>query len=189
MYVMPAMESLSDAQLHVLILAGDEDALAAWEERVRPDILRMLATAKTNPHDAEEIWNETFHATWRRLWQSPPLLPLGEALRAYAFRVASNIRAKRWQQNSRNPATVPLLDENDETVAKAIQTIDSQRVLALRRCLESAPERVRLVADLLMQRISRHEMAQALHIASTSVGQTIARAKARLAECIERGTT
>jgi RNA polymerase sigma factor (sigma-70 family) len=175
----------TDAELHALILTGDESALAAWESRVRPDVIRMLANDGTTPEDAEEIWQETFLATWARLLKEPPLVPPGESLRAYAFRVASNMCGRRRKARGRGIETVPLLDETDEPAAAAIATVDSARVRALQECLERGPERVRLVARLLMEQISRRQLATALGIAETSIGQIVARTKAVLAECIE----
>jgi RNA polymerase sigma factor (sigma-70 family) len=178
---------LTDTQLHTLILAGDEAALAAWEDRIRPDVLRMLANDGTKPEDAEEIWQEAFLATWRRLFNAPPLEPPGESLRAYAFRVASNLRAKQRVAANRSIATVPLFDETDEPVGRPIATADSARVRVLRECLETGTERVRLVAEMLMEQISRRQLAAALGIAESSVGTIVARTKAILAKCIEGG--
>lgn len=178
----------TDAELHALMLAGDEAALAAWETRVRPDVLRMLANDGTTPEDAEEIWQEAFLATWARLMKDPPLTPPGESLRAYAFRVASNICGRMRTARARSIETVPLLDETDEPTATAIASVDSARVLALRECVEQGTERVGLVARLLMEQLSRRQLAKALGIAETSVGQIVARTKMVLAECIESGS-
>lgn len=177
----------TDAELHALILAGDEAALAAWENRVRPDVLRMLANDGTVPEDAEEIWQEAFLATWARLLKEPPLAPPGESLRAYVFRVASNICGRQRAARTRSIETVPLLDETDEPMAMAIAAADSARVRALRDCMEHGSERMRLVAGLLMEQISRRQLAKALGVAETSVGQIVARTKVVLAECIEGG--
>jgi RNA polymerase sigma factor (sigma-70 family) len=178
---------LTDPQLHTLILTGDEAALAVWEDRTRPDVLRMLANDGTTPDDAEEIWQEAFLATWGRLFKAPPLEPLGESLRAYVFRVASNLRAKQRAAANRSIATVPLFDETDETVGRSIPTPDSARVRALRDCLDNGTARVRLVAEMLMEQMSRRQLAAALGIAESSVGTIVARTKAILAECIEGG--
>lgn len=178
----------TDAELHTLILAGDEAALAAWEDRVRPDVLRMLANDGTAPEDAEEIWQEAFLATWARLMKEPPLNPPGESLRAYVFRVASNICGRNRAARARSIETVPLIDETDEPTTAGVATMDSVRVRALRDCLEQGSERVRLVAGLLMEQISRPQFAKALGIAETSVGQIVVRTKMVLADCIEGGS-
>lgn len=177
----------TDAELHALILVGDEAALAAWEDRVRPDVLRMLAHDGISPEDAEEIWQEAFLATWVRLTKDPPLTPMGESLRAYSFRVAGNITGRRRATRTRSIKTIPLMDETDEPAAASIETVDSARVLALRDCIENGSDRVGLVARLLMEQISRHHLATALGIAETSVGQIVVRTKKVLADCIEKG--
>jgi len=178
----------TDAELHALILVGDEAALAAWEDRVRLDVLRMLANDGITPEDAEEIWQEAFLATWARLSKEPPLAPPGESLRAYVFRVASNICARQRAARARSIETVPLLDETDEPSATSIATVDSARVLLLRDCIQQGSERIGLVAKLLMEQISRRQLATALGIAETSVGQIVARTKKVLADCVEKGS-
>jgi DNA-directed RNA polymerase specialized sigma24 family protein len=178
----------TDAELHALILAGDEAALAVWEDRVRPDVLRMLANDGTTPEDAEEIWQEALFATWARLMKDPPLSPPGESLRAYSFRVASNIAGRMRGARATSLETVPLIDETDEPSATSIATVDSARVLLLRDCIQQGSERIGLVAKLLMEQISRRQLATALGIAETSVGQIVARTKKVLADCVEKGS-
>ncbi|HLX35641.1 MAG TPA: sigma-70 family RNA polymerase sigma factor [Candidatus Limnocylindrales bacterium] len=174
----------TDAELHELVAAGDEPALALWQARTGSEILRLVANAGLGPADAEEIWNEAFFATWARLQREPALVPIGEGLRAYVFKVANNLIAQRRAQSALLE-TVELLEEHDEIPSRPGSEPASELVQALRRCLESAPARVRLVAELLMEQISREQFATALNIAATSVGQTVARAKAKLIECVE----
>ena len=185
MYLVPAMHRQpTDAELHVLIAAGDEAALRTWQERTGPEILRLVINAGLSPADAEEIWNDAFYATWHRLHSGQPLAPAGEGLRASAFKVANNLIARRRAAGALLE-TVGLLEEHDQVREAPMAARDSELLQALRRCLEGAAPPVRLVAELIMEQISREQFARALNIARTSVGQTVARAKAKLIDCIE----
>jgi len=175
----------TDPELHALILVGDEGALAEWEEGVRPDVLSMLAKKGCSPEDAEEIWRDAVIATWLRVQKETPLTPPGESLRRYAFGTAVRRNADRLDRQSRSIAASSLFDETDEPIDSERTSPESAMVGKLRDCLEAADQRVRLIAGLLMEQLSRQELASALGIAETSVGKYVQRTKKKLADCLE----
>ena len=75
--VLPMHREPTDAELHLLIAAGDERALELWQDRTGQDVLRMVANAGLSSADAEDIWNEAFFAVWNRVQHGEPLEPPG----------------------------------------------------------------------------------------------------------------
>jgi DNA-directed RNA polymerase specialized sigma24 family protein len=141
-------------------------------------------------HDAEEIWNDTFEACWRSVGRNPPIAPLGEGLRRYAFGVAQRLIARRRAVGQKEIETVPLM-EVDQQRAEALPAQlrrPSRLMHAFRRCMEMASERTRLTVELSMYKASPEEFATALGIKTTSVRETAARAHRAIRRCVEGET-
>lgn len=184
------MDALSDAEVHARILAGDERALEIWQDRVRPGVLAMLGKTGLGADETEELWNETLEAVWGRVGRTPPIMPLGEGLRRYTFGVARRRAAHRWADARRRVDTVPLTerDAQRQTPGGPGLVQPSRLVHAFRRCMEMVPERVRRTVEYRLIEATDEDIATALGIKRSSVSQTVARAIARIEQCIRAET-
>jgi RNA polymerase sigma-70 factor, ECF subfamily len=180
----------TDAQIHARILAGDADALAVWQDRTRPAIVSYAEKHGATPEEAEEMWNDVFLATWKRALREPPIDPPGEGLRRYAFRVAMNRVARRYEQRNRQVPTTRLSDRDMELPALADARDErlSPLIIALRQCLERADERIRKAYELSLQEAPDSEIAEVLGIRPASVRPTLWRADRHMRKCIEEQT-
>jgi DNA-directed RNA polymerase specialized sigma24 family protein len=180
----------SDAELHARILARDQEAFSLWESRTAPAVLRMLQKRGLPSEDAEEVWNDTLAVTWGRALREPPIEPLGEGLRRFAFGVARRLIAKRLGARSRQVQTVPLDDRDQDVRTGEFDPVSrpSKLVHALRRCLEMVDERVRIIVSMVMINAEPDEIASAIGISAVSVSKYVQRAKATLRRCIEGET-
>ncbi len=181
------MDNLSDADLHALIIARDERAFAEWERRTAPDVFRMIRGRGLSDEDSEEIWNNALLRVWDRALSDPPLEPVGEGLRRYAFGVASRQVAGRFRDRSRQVATVPL-DDREKEPSTGLWLPDrrpTKALRALRRCMEMIEERWRIVLEMVKIEAGPDAIAAALGIGKGSVRKYIQRAKAAIRHCVE----
>lgn len=171
---------MDDEELHERIILLDASAIREWQARHSGLIVGWLAKRGIGVPDAEEIWNDVLSAT---VEAAPRLSPRGVSLRRYAFRVARNLAADRREQLQRESAD-PLDEELAERQVRPSKP-DPRRVSALRKCLENAVPRDRLVMELTSDGATVNELASILAIESGSVYQVQRRARRRLQRCIE----
>jgi RNA polymerase sigma factor (sigma-70 family) len=171
---------MDDDALHERIILLEEQAIHDWQTRHAPVIVGWLAKRGIPMADAEEIWNDVLGATVKA---APNLNPRGISLRRYAFRVARNLAADRRETLTRQ--TMEPLDEGLAEQHSRLTPPDPRRVGALRRCLESALPRDRLVMELTSDGATVDELASLLAIEPGSVYQVQRRARVRLQQCIE----
>ena len=171
---------MDDEALHEGIILLHEQALRDWQARHAPVVLGWLRKRGISVPDAEEIWNDVLSATVKA---APGLTPRGQSLRRYAFGVARNLAADRFEQLRRLSAEP--LDERLGEPQRPPSTPDPHRLAALRRCLATALDRDRLVMELTSEGASVGELAALLKIEPGSVYQVQHRARVRLQGCID----
>jgi RNA polymerase sigma factor (sigma-70 family) len=171
---------MDDEALHEGIILLEHQALRDWQARHGPVVMGWLRKRGISVPDAEEIWNDVLSATVRA---APGLKPRGISLRRYAFGVARNLAADRYEQLSRL-STEPL-DERIAERQRPLSAPDPRRLAALRRCLATALDRDRLVMELTSEGASVDELAALLRIEPGSVYQVQHRARIRLQGCID----
>jgi RNA polymerase sigma factor (sigma-70 family) len=171
---------MDDEALHERIILLDEQAIRDWQTRHASAIVGWLAKRGIPMADAEEIWNDVLGATVKA---APGLNPRGISLRRYAFGVARNLAADLREKLTRQP-TEPLDEDLAEQHPRSTPP-DPRRAGALRKCLESALARDRLVMELTSDGATVDELASLLAIEPGSVYQVQRRARVRLQQCIE----
>jgi RNA polymerase sigma-70 factor, ECF subfamily len=89
--------------------AGDESAFSAIVDRYRPELrihaYRMLGSL----HDAEDAVQETF----LRAWRSRRSLKEGRSLRAWLYRIATNVSLDTISRQRRRPGRAPEYEGKD----------------------------------------------------------------------------
>jgi DNA-directed RNA polymerase specialized sigma24 family protein len=178
---------LNDRDLHIQMLARDPVAFTVWQTRVGPDIIRMLVHMGLNFEDAEDAWNRAFLGTIKRLANGPPIEPMGEGLRRYAFGAARRQAYTRLNELEQDVPTIsydayPLLRLPDRPAA----TPPSPGAQRLAECIQAAPDQVRSVAQLLLASAVPQEIAELCDIPPAQVYMAIKRTKEWLARCVSQ---
>jgi RNA polymerase sigma factor (sigma-70 family) len=170
---------LDDAQLAVLVAAGDADAFAVVYDRHTPALTRFCRGILLSAQDAEDAAQSAMLAALRSL----PERPVKLNLRAWLFRVAHNeaislLRARRRHEQ---------LDPD------ALQTADVADVVELRTRLHDLLSDLRSLTErrrgaLVMRELcglSYTEIAGALGGTERGAMQTVFEARSALVQCEE----
>ncbi len=181
-------DELTDAELHVRIIRMDAEALRTWHDRYRTRLTLSAQRMGLSPEDAEEVWDDAFLATLKRLAHQP-IEPLGGGLRRYLFGVVRRRAADRLRRLGRDPILTSLSDLRAGSVASptARHVGDEEEVVRLRECIERAPERHRLVASAVLSSASAEEIGELLGIGKRSVYVIVKRTLTWLGDCVSKG--
>jgi RNA polymerase sigma-70 factor (ECF subfamily) len=175
----------SDAQLMGELASGNLDALDAIVGRYQRRVQALAYRLCSNRETAEDLAQETFlrlHNS-RHLWDRQQRTDDRQHnIRGWLYRVASNLaynalrdegrRRHRQQETARQ--TIVMARGEDDPAELAVRTDDRQ---AVRRALAALSQQQ---AQLLLLRhagLSYRELAEALGVATGSVGTLLARAE------------
>ena len=176
------MAEETDARLHARIIAGDQAALAQWQERHVGSVMRMLLGRGLSLHDAEEVWNDAFLSTVKA---AARLLPLGESMRRYVFKAALLQAATRFREEQKRVKAEPLEDTMQPVALADPSEQLSPMAQKLRACIDAAGERVRILANLLLSGADTLQIAAVLEVKRNSVAKLKERTLLALRRCIE----
>jgi RNA polymerase sigma factor (sigma-70 family) len=178
-----------DAGLHLGIIARQEEAIAAWEERYRRVMCASAARKGLPTGDAEDAFADTLLEV---VLKAPDLLPLGEGLRRFAYTVFRN---KVADQLRRRPVLPPTsLDDLVGTRREPSAPVPPSGALKpnqispdVSRCLEQLSDRDRLLIEsIYFEEISPAVIAERSGVRLNSVHQATGRALRRVRPCLER---
>ena len=132
------------------------------------------ARALGNPSQADDVVQETYF----RLLRAPVSFDTGNELRAYLFRIASNLIADHFRKQKRES---PLTDAPDSAVQEGDRSsrVDMERVFSLLR-----PRERQLLWLAHVEGANSHELAKALGLREGSVRVLLLRARKKLAALI-----
>jgi RNA polymerase sigma factor (sigma-70 family) len=153
---------------------------AAFERLYRAHVLavrRHLVYLTGDRAAAEDLTQETFGRLYQHLAADEP-----SDLRnpqAWLLRVASNLAYNHFRTESRRS----LREDVASQVTRSETSVDD--VLDVRRALEELDSRDRIVLMLRHSGFSYAEVAQAVGVAPSSVGTTLARAQRRFRKAYE----
>lgn len=153
------------------------DSFKAVVEAHWTAVYRLLYSMTGNPHDSEDLAQETFLRALRR-WDT---FKRGTNLRAWLLRIASNaffdLRRKR-QTLPMNPITdeVPTIDSSVEVRLEVKEQAD-----LIRAAMEDLTELTRLVFHLrVTEELSFKEIAKLADITEVAARQHMHQARAKL---------
>ena len=160
--------------------ASEQRSLVAFFDELRQPLLRYLRCAGLRREDAEEIVQETF----LRLQQHLSRGGGRSNLRGWLFQVARNLarnqvkRAGRFRAEELNPG-VAVADPGGTPEDGAIRR---QRARRLRAALDKLTPQQRECLLLRAAGLRYREIAEALGIGISAVGELVQRAAGRVAE-------
>ena len=181
----------SDAELVVRARDGERGAFEALMRRYGPRVRGLARRYLLDPDEAADAVQDTFvHA-----WQGLGSFRGGEEFRGWLFRICVNLARDRLRARRRHPA-VPLEEVPEPELGPAADPPPDQqldrRLLAER--LERAmarlgPEHREILVLRAVEEMSYDEMAAVLRIPRGTVMSRLARARMRLRELMEEGTS
>ena len=167
------------------------DAKSLFEILIRENTDMLVAYLRAGLRDrnsVDDLYQETVLTAWRRLDDYDRERPFGPWLRG----IAGRLLLAHFRKNARAP--LPLdqnaLDWLNGRFA-ALQNLQGdtlhEKLAALRECIDSLPEPYQQPITMrYAEQLGLHEIENALNLAKETVKKRLLRAKARLADCLER---
>lgn len=146
----------------------------------QPALWRYVQRLVGDGDVADDVVQEAFV----RLLKRPDLE--GDAARLWLFTVATNLVRDRGRTSARRQRLLmvdPIAQEPQEPIDHAIER--RERSAAVRRALESLPQRDQQLLLMREEGFKYHEIAEAIGVAPGSIGTLIARAVKRFTETYE----
>lgn len=152
--------------------------------RSEREIFRYVAVLVPDPHDAQDVVQETAAALWKKIDQYDPARPFT----AWACRFAL-LEARQYAKKHRRWTAgldESLLDQLVQRRQDMSHSLDVRRD-HLADCLERLPARQRqIVTDYYYERESVDGMAARLGRTSDAIYKVLQRARHALLDCVER---
>ena len=159
--------------------AGDEEAFAELMQAYYAYVYTVVIKIVSNPHDAEEVVQETFFNAYRGL----PQLEDRSKFKGWLAEIARN-RARNWRRSQR--VDTVSLDEVGEHTLQNPEAVDDklirdeQREL-IRRAMETLSEKDREIAhSYYLEGASYDELIQTHGLSYKAISFRLSRAKQRL---------
>lgn len=178
-----------DVALHLGILAGDVDALAAWEAKYRRPMFRRAVANGLPPIEAENAFEDAFQNT---MAQADRLTPIGPGLRKMAYRILANRIADHHRRHAgaRDVSLEAEVEAGRHLASLMSRGPDegSEHSAELTQCLERLTMEQRVVIELLFfEDLSTDLIAARLKIKPNSVTVAKGRGLKALKKCLEEG--
>jgi RNA polymerase sigma-70 factor (ECF subfamily) len=178
---MPSPYSIGEALAGIRerrAVARLHDEVASLFEEARDDVYRYLLTLGLYPPQAQEAAQEVFLRLYAALKKGEDI----QRPRAWIFRVAHNlglkIRARQGHEAPFDPDLESVLSSPAPGAERLL--IDQERRLRFHRAVENLSEQQRRCLSLRLEGLRYPEIAAALGISASAVGEFLRRAMARL---------
>jgi RNA polymerase sigma-70 factor (ECF subfamily) len=182
---MGAPRQLSDTDLMLRVQAGDDAAFDALVERFRRPMIGFMYRMAHNQAVAEELAQEVF----LRVYRSRQTYAAEAKFSTWLYRIATNLALNhlRDTRSERVPGGISL-DEPDQETGKPLDIADrrrtaeeeilrKERMLAIRRHVESLPEKQRVAVIMhKYQEMDYREIAGVLKMSESAVKSLLFRA-------------
>ncbi len=161
--------------------AGDEGAFAALMREYYPFVYTIVIRIVDNPHDVEEVVQDTFLSAYRGLTQLQEIVKF----KSWLAEIARNC-ARQWVRK-RRINTVPL-DEVGEGVLQTQDTPDEQLTRLeqrelIRRTMETLPQKDRDIARAFyLEGASYNELTSTHGLSDKAISFRLSRAKQQLSK-------
>ena len=155
-----------------------QDQVAQLYTETREDVYRYLLTLGVHPPKAQEAVQEVFLRLYTSLKKGEKI----ESLRGWVFRVAHNyglkVRARQSSEEKFDPAFEARLMSPSANAEREL--LDREKMTRLNSAVEGLSEQQKRVLFLRMEGLRYPEIAHALGISASAVGEFLRRALARL---------
>ena len=155
-----------------------QDQVAQLYIETREDVYRYLLTLGVHPPKAQEAVQEVFLRLYTSLKKGEKI----ESLRGWVFRVAHNyglkVRARQSTEEKFDPAFETRLAAPAASAEREL--LDREKMSRLNTAVEGLSEQQKRVLFLRMEGLRYPEIASALGISASAVGEFLRRALLRL---------
>ena len=155
-----------------------QDQVAQLYTETREDVYRYLLTLGVHPPKAQEAVQEVFLRLYTSLKKGEKI----ESLRGWVFRVAHNyglkVRARQSAEEKFDPALEIRLAAPAASAERDL--LDREKMTRLKSAVEGLSEQQKRVLFLRMEGLRYPEIARALGISASAVGEFLRRALLRL---------
>ena len=164
--------------------AGDEEAFAELMRAYYAYVYTVVIKIVSNPHDAEEVVQETFFSAYRGL----PQLEDRRKFKGWLAEIARN-RARNWRRSQKvDTVSIDEVGEHTLQVPDAVDDElirDEQREL-IRRAMETLSDKDREIAhSYYLDGASYDELIQTHGLSYKAISFRLSRAKQRLAKRLQ----
>ncbi len=162
----------------VLYANGDQKAARALTMRLVPKVVGYAARLLQDVAEAEDVAQDAM----LRLWKIAPQWRQGEAkVTTWLYRVVTNLCTDRLRKRRGDKSIDAVPEPVDDQPAAPDGLIEKERAAALRKALDSLPERQRQAVVLRhLEGASNPEIAQIMEISTEAVESLTARGKRAL---------
>ncbi|HHI69589.1 MAG TPA: RNA polymerase sigma factor [Rhodobacteraceae bacterium] len=173
-----AMNDIPDEALMVLYANGDQKAARALTMRLVPKVVGYAARLLQDVAEAEDVAQDAM----LRLWKIAPQWRQGEAkVTTWLYRVVTNLCTDRLRKRRGDKSIDAVPEPVDDQPSAPDGLIEKERAAALRKALDSLPERQRQAVVLRhLEGASNPEIAQIMEISTEAVESLTARGKRAL---------
>jgi RNA polymerase sigma-70 factor (ECF subfamily) len=185
------VNGLSDAEMMLRVKAGDDGAFNFLVEKFRRPMVSFMYRMTHNSGVAEELAQEVF----LRVYRSRANYAANAKFSTWLYRIATNLAVNhaRDTRHERPEVTVNI-DESDEETGLAVDVPDTslnaeqdilrrERLLAIKRQVQSLPERQRMAVLMhKYQNMDYKQIADVLHLSESATKSLLFRAYETLRE-------
>ncbi len=167
------------------------DARQVFEILVREHADMLWAYLRAGVRDAnavDDLFQETLLTAWRRLADFDRLRPFGPWLRGIAGRlVLAHYRQQARQAEAISPAALEWLESRFAQLQRLDGDTFAEKLAALRACVDALPASFHAPVHLkYFEALGLEETGRTLGLALETVKKRLFRARAKLADCLER---
>jgi RNA polymerase sigma-70 factor (ECF subfamily) len=176
---------MDDLELITAARQGDLEAFSQLVLRHQVAVRACLTLRLDNPHDAEDLAQETFVLAFTKLVEFTPTYSFGAWLRGIAFNLLRNHQRRQRARPTRSLSD--LQEVVDEAVeATCASTGEAERYLAIRQCLERLDHASReLVKSRYEDDVDVAELCRRLGKKHSTVTMHLHRIRLQLRNCME----
>jgi RNA polymerase sigma-70 factor (ECF subfamily) len=189
------LAALDDAQVMLRVREGDDAAFNYLVQRYRRAMIGFMYRMTHNAAIAEELAQEVF----LRVYRSRESYSADAKFSTWLYRIATNLAVNHARDNkNERPEFKSSLDESDEETGLSMDVADErpgveqqllrrERLQAIRRVVESLPERQRMAVLMhKYQELDYRQIAEVMHLSESATKSLLFRAYESLRESLKQ---
>jgi RNA polymerase sigma-70 factor (ECF subfamily) len=187
----PLSDSVSDAEVMLLVKTGDESAFAYLVHKYRRQMVGFMYRMCHNPATAEELAQEVF----LRVYRSRASYEASAKFNTWLYRIATNLAVNHARDTRHErPENTLRLDEPDQETGSTPDLADGsltaeeqilrrERLAVIRQKVQALPERQRLAVIMhKYQQMDYREIADVMKLSESATKSLLFRAYETLRE-------
>ncbi len=190
-HVPVTLEGLTDAEIMLRVKTGDDDAFNFLIEKFRRPLISFMYRMTHNSATAEELAQEVF----LRVYRSRASYTANAKFTTWMYRIATNLAVNHARDTKHErPEVMSSIDASDEETGLSIDVADKrlnveerilrrERLVAIKRHVESLPDRQRLAVLMhKYQNMDYRQIADVLNLSESATKSLLFRAYETLRE-------